>query len=67
MIRKLKLQLAAKEKELHRTRPGSAWQRIRLERNALRLALEMAMQERVQSRAEQSAPPLRSPEHRGAA
>lgn len=49
-IRKLTIKLTNKEKELHRTRPGSAWQRIRLERKALRLALLMAKQQRALER-----------------
>jgi hypothetical protein len=48
-IRKLKIQLAHKDREL-RTATPNTWNRIRLERKALQVALAIAMQNRADQR-----------------
>lgn len=58
-IRKLKTLLSQRERELITCDPGSR-DKVRVRRNALRLALGMA-RESVQSRAERAALGLRSP------
>ena len=48
-IRKLKIQLACKDRELKTASPNT-WHRIRLERKALQIALAIAMQNRADQR-----------------
>lgn len=48
-IRKLKIQLACKERELRQASPNTR-ERIRLERKALQMALAIALQNRADRR-----------------
>lgn len=48
-IRKLKIQIACKERELRTARPNT-WSRVRLERKALQVALAIAQQNRADQR-----------------
>jgi hypothetical protein len=48
-IRKLKIKLSHKERELKSASPNS-WNRIRLERKALQVALKIAMENRDEKR-----------------
>lgn len=48
-IRKLKIKLACKDRELKTASPNT-WHRIRLERKALQIALAIAMQNRADQR-----------------
>ena len=48
-IRKLKIQIACKDRELKTASPNT-WHRIRLERKALQIALAIAMQNRADQR-----------------
>jgi hypothetical protein len=48
-IRKLKIKIASKEAELRRAHPNR-WEKVRLERKALQIALAIAMQNRADQR-----------------
>jgi hypothetical protein len=48
-IRKLKIQLSCKDRELKTASPNT-WNRVRLERKALKIALAIAIQNRVDQR-----------------
>ena len=48
-IRKLKIQIACKDRELQTARPNT-WNKVRLERKALQVALAIAQQNRIDRR-----------------